>query len=79
MGAQWRIIGFSRNLGVPESVRNDLSLRAMLGPPFNKPHGWLTFWFNKVIRLMPLDEPGMRHIIKLIQKYFVPCIDVIII
>ena len=79
MGAQWRIIKFSRNLGVPESIRNDLSLGSMLGPPFNKPYGWLTFWFNKIILLMPLDKPRMRHIIKLIQENFLPCINIIIV
>jgi hypothetical protein len=37
----------------------------MLGPPFEEPHWWLRFWFNKLELLVELDEPGMGHIRKL--------------
>ena len=51
----------------------------MLGPPFQEPHWWLAFWFSELEILAELDEPGMGYIGKLNEKYFVPCINIIVI
>ena len=56
MGAYWWIIRFDWNPGIPQGIKDDLSLGAMLRPPFNKPHGWLAFWFKKIIFLMQIYQ-----------------------
>ncbi len=78
-GAQRRIFFSLGWLSIPESIWDNFCLGAMDGPPFEKPKRWLALRFSKLELRIELDEPGMGHFRKLNEKYFIPCINIIIV